>query len=195
MELESYAELAVRLVNTTCSLRPEREDLASLEDLRALLHDYPYMRDCATDSDVAALRVLRNELRDVFAAAERGDEHAAVNGINALLRQYPMCPQISGHDNQDWHLHLTEQDSLVGHYATRAAMGITMVVTQLGIDRLGVCQAHPCRDVFIDTSTNRSRRYCSERCASRANVAAYRARRRARERPDTERSEARLSGQ
>ena len=33
------------------------------------------------------------------------------------------------------------------------------------------------REVFIDTSTNRSRRYCSDRCATRANVAAYRARR------------------
>ncbi|MGW3804911.1 enoyl-CoA hydratase/isomerase family protein, partial [Streptomyces clavifer] len=30
----------------------------------------------------------------------------------------------------------------------------------------------------LDTSTNRSRRYCSDRCATRANVAAYRARKR-----------------
>jgi predicted RNA-binding Zn ribbon-like protein len=32
--------------------------------------------------------------------------------------------------------------------------------------------------VFIDTSVNRTRRYCSDRCASRANVTAYRARKR-----------------
>ena len=32
--------------------------------------------------------------------------------------------------------------------------------------------------VFVDTSPNQSRRYCSDRCSSRANVAAYRARRR-----------------
>ncbi|WP_141743598.1 CGNR zinc finger domain-containing protein, partial [Streptomyces abyssalis] len=31
---------------------------------------------------------------------------------------------------------------------------------------------------YLDTSTNRSRRYCSDRCATRANVAAYRARKR-----------------
>jgi hypothetical protein len=36
----------------------------------------------------------------------------------------------------------------------------------------------PCRNAYLDTSTNRSRRYCSDRCATRANVAAYRARKR-----------------
>jgi hypothetical protein len=32
--------------------------------------------------------------------------------------------------------------------------------------------------VFIDTSTSRSRRYCSDRCMNRANVTAFRARKR-----------------
>jgi predicted RNA-binding Zn ribbon-like protein len=32
--------------------------------------------------------------------------------------------------------------------------------------------------VFIDTSANRTRRYCSERCTNRANVTAFRARKR-----------------
>ena len=31
----------------------------------------------------------------------------------------------------------------------------------------------------VDTSPNQSRRYCSDRCSSRANVAAYRARQKA----------------
>jgi predicted RNA-binding Zn ribbon-like protein len=57
-------------------------------------------------------------------------------------------------------------------------MGLAMFCTELGVSRLGVCQALPCRQVYLDTSTNRSRRYCSERCATRANVAAYRQRRR-----------------
>jgi len=47
-----------------------------------------------------------------------------------------------------------------------------------GVDRLGLCEASPCRNAYLDTSTNRSRRYCSDRCATRANVAAYRARKR-----------------
>jgi predicted RNA-binding Zn ribbon-like protein len=58
-------------------------------------------------------------------------------------------------------------------------LGLAKLVCDLGPDRLGVCSAAPCTDVFVDTSPNRSRRYCSDRCSSRANVAAYRARKRA----------------
>lgn len=58
-------------------------------------------------------------------------------------------------------------------------MGLAIHLTELGADRLGICQAAPCRNAYLDTSTNRSRRYCSDRCATRANVAAYRARKRA----------------
>jgi len=49
----------------------------------------------------------------------------------------------------------------------------------LGPTRLGVCAAERCINVYVDTSPNQSRRYCSERCSSRANVAAYRARQKA----------------
>jgi predicted RNA-binding Zn ribbon-like protein len=39
--------------------------------------------------------------------------------------------------------------------------------------------AETCPDVYVDTSRNASRRYCSDTCASRATVAAYRARQKA----------------
>jgi predicted RNA-binding Zn ribbon-like protein len=58
-------------------------------------------------------------------------------------------------------------------------MGLAVVVCDAGALRLGVCQAAGCSNVFVDTSPNQSRRYCSERCSSRSNVAAYRARQRA----------------
>lgn len=57
-------------------------------------------------------------------------------------------------------------------------MGLAFHLTEYGVDRLGLCEAAPCRNAYLDTSTNRSRRYCSDRCATRANVAAYRARKR-----------------
>jgi predicted RNA-binding Zn ribbon-like protein len=53
------------------------------------------------------------------------------------------------------------------------------VVVQHGWQRLGVCSAEGCDDVYVDTSRNASRRYCSNTCASRSTVAAYRARRKA----------------
>jgi predicted RNA-binding Zn ribbon-like protein len=57
-------------------------------------------------------------------------------------------------------------------------MGLSQVVVQHGWQRLGVCAAEGCDDVYVDTSRNASRRYCSNTCASRSTVAAYRARRR-----------------
>jgi len=92
-------------------------------------------------------------------------------------------PQLSGHDGQPWHVHYTESGSMSDKYAAGAAMGLAVRLTELGLERFGVCQAAPCQGAFVDTSVNRTRRYCSDRCASRANVIAYRARKRGEE-PD-----------
>jgi predicted RNA-binding Zn ribbon-like protein len=178
VQLTSYAEMAVRLVNTEQTLRG-RDTLTSLGELRQLLAGNRTWQRLAGEADVAELRTLRTRLRRVFGSAAHGAARQAVDELNALLDAYPVHPRISGHDDSDWHLHLAEgTPTVAAGYAAGACMGLAVRVTQLGIDRLGVCQASPCADVFIDTSTNRSRRYCSDRCATRANVAAYRARRR-----------------
>ncbi len=105
--------------------------------------------------------------------------------LNSLLLEFPVSPQISGHDILDeegrprWHMHLADHSSnATTGYAAICAMGLAFHLTEFGADRLGLCQAPPCRNAYLDTSTNRSRRYCSDRCATRANVAAYRARKR-----------------
>ncbi|MEV0390051.1 CGNR zinc finger domain-containing protein [Nonomuraea sp. NPDC050643] len=119
------------------------------------------------------LRRLRDELAAVFdAAGDDGADHRAVAGLlNALLVRYPVRPQLSDHDGNPWHLHLAEDS------AASAVMGLAALVAELGPDRLGRCKDPRCGKAFLDTSSNRSRRYCSARCASRANVAAFRARR------------------
>jgi predicted RNA-binding Zn ribbon-like protein len=58
-------------------------------------------------------------------------------------------------------------------------MGLATAVVDQGIERFGVCAAEDCRDVFLDTSRNRSRRHCSSTCSTRGNVAAYRKRQKA----------------
>ena len=75
------------------------------------------------------------------------------------------------------HLHFEPQDAGVAPWLSAVtAMGLSVVVCDYGSDRLGVCDSHQCADVYVDTSRNRSRRYCSDTCASRENVAAYRKR-------------------
>lgn len=179
MDLASYGELAVRLVNTADPARPGEDRLVDAAGLEALLEDRDVWRRLPRTEALPRLRTLRARLRTVFEAAARGDEAGAVREVNRLLSQTPVRPQVSGHDQQGWHLHVSEgARSVAEAYTGAAVLGLAVQLTQLGIDRLGVCGADGCRRVFLDSSTNRSRRYCGERCAGRANVAAYRARRR-----------------
>lgn len=179
MELTAYSDRAVNLVNSGDPARPERDSLASVDRLRLFLSGYLVWQHKAGQRDLGPLRSVRDRLRQVFELAAADQEATAVDGLNALLREYPIRPQITAHDSTAWHLHLAEGVSSVADaYAAGAVMGLAMFCTEMGVNRLGVCQAPPCRQVYLDTSTNRSRRYCSERCATRANVAAYRQRRR-----------------
>ncbi|MGW4161747.1 CGNR zinc finger domain-containing protein [Streptomyces sp. NPDC004788] len=184
MELAYYSDYAVRLVNTEEPAR-SKDSLTSVDAVRELFGEASQMARRVTDADVTRFRSVRARLRAVFTAADEGDHTGAVDLLNSLLLEFPVSPQISGHDYLDeegrprWHMHLADHPSnATAGYAAIAAMGLAFHLTEFGADRLGLCQASPCRNAYLDTSTNRSRRYCSDRCATRANVAAYRARKR-----------------
>jgi predicted RNA-binding Zn ribbon-like protein len=178
VDLTSYAELAVRLVNTASLGHEGGDQLESLSGLEMLVSDREHLRTGATRTDLETLRELRGELREFFEACSRGDGEDAASRLNALLIQHPVHPQLSGHDGQAWHVHYTESGSVADKYAAGAVMGLAVRLADIGIQRFGVCQAVPCQGVFIDTTTSKTRRYCSDRCTNRANVTAYRARRR-----------------
>ena len=175
MDLSSYADLAIQLVNTG---RPGDDRLRDLDAVRELLTVRPHLTGRVRPGDLDAMRELRRDLRAIFEAVAGGDEENAVERINSLLIQHPIHPQVSGHDGQGWHLHITGSGSIPDRYAAGAVMGLAVFVSSIGVDRLGLCSAPACGNAYFDTSSNRSRRYCSDRCARRANAAAHRARRR-----------------
>lgn len=180
MDFDSYAELGVDLVSSQPDGRNPDDPLAGVEGLRAFLAPRPWMARRARPADLGPLTRLRADLRAVFDASGPDRSTEMVRRLNALLERHRPRPSISGHDDADWHLHIASADGPVAdEYAAGAAMGLTMAFLDLGADRFGTCAAAGCRGVFLDTSRNRSRRYCSERCATRANVAALRSRRRA----------------
>ncbi|MFI6521723.1 CGNR zinc finger domain-containing protein [Spirillospora sp. NPDC050679] len=171
MDLSSYADLAIELVNTR---GPAGDALRDLDGLRALLHGRPHLGGRIAHRDLDGLRALRGQLREIFAFAAAGNADAAIDRLNTLLIQHPVHPQLSGHDDLGWHLHLNEGGSIPDRYAARAAMGLAVQISDHGLERLGVCRAEGCDRVFFDTTANRSRRYCSDRCAGRTGVAAAR---------------------
>lgn len=115
----------------------------------------------------------------MFVASGDDDVQVVVDGLNELLDRHPVTPMISTHDLGNLHLHVANRAASVSELlVSEALLGLATLVCDLGPSRLGVCAASPCTNVYVDTSPNQSRRYCSDRCSSRANVAAYRARKR-----------------
>jgi predicted RNA-binding Zn ribbon-like protein len=180
MDLLTYADRAVELINTAerGTGRPDR--LATDEDVLELLPPGWAVTPAAAHAGLEELRDARPRLRRVFDEAASGRETRAIQALNRLLGDFPAAMSISDHSTSGWHLHLLDREAgPARQYVTGAALGLAYTIAERGLDRLGICCATPCRSVFVDTSTNASRRYCSERCATRANVAAHRARKRA----------------
>jgi predicted RNA-binding Zn ribbon-like protein len=171
MDFVRYAERAADLVNA---------DLVDADALVGFLVARAWLQDKVVERDATALRRFQRELRPVFEASNERDEHAVVDLLNTLLAKHPVTPYIAGHEPGNWHMHVADKTSSVAELlVAESLMGLSTLVCDLGASRLGVCDASPCTHVFVDTSPNQSRRYCSDRCSSRANVAAYRARQKA----------------
>lgn len=173
MDFSHYTDdavtLAVDLVN---------EPLERVRDIDAFIDTHCIHRGRVTARDVHDINVLQGRLREVFQAAAAGDAREASRILNALIDEAAVRPEVTDHDGE-WHLHYTPVDAAFARRLTAAtAMALAGVLVSFGPDRFKVCGADDCDDVFVDVSRNTSRRYCGDRCANRANVAAYRARQR-----------------
>jgi predicted RNA-binding Zn ribbon-like protein len=171
VNFDAYAHRAVDLVNAR---------MAGLDDLKMLVRDESWMCEEATDRDIASFRRSQKRLREVFELGAGGHDQEAVQALNALLEANPMQPRISGHDTDDWHMHVTSRGaSVAAEYLAGAIWGLAVWLCEYGSARFGVCADERCGNVYLDTSSNCCRRFCSERCATRSHVAAHRARKRA----------------
>ncbi len=131
----------------------------------------------ATWEEVAELCFVAAELRGVFEAVSTSAIDAAAARVNEMLIRTGARPELERHDGQSWHLHFHAADnSLPNGWAAGCATGLAVVLGSSGADRLGVCTAPRCDRVFVDTSRNGTRRYCSTSCQNRVKTAAFRAR-------------------
>ena len=172
VNFDAYARTAVDLVNA------QLDDLAAVRALFA--GEQAWMRDEIAGKDVAVFRRAQRRLREVFECGTSGRDAEAVTGLNALLEAHPVQPRISGHDSGDWHMHVTSRGASVSaEYQAGAVWGLSVWLCEYGSARFGMCADDRCGNVYLDTSSNNCRRFCSERCATRSHVAAHRARKRA----------------
>ena len=174
--------MAVDLVNTRNPIN-RTDELTTTDELESFLAGYD--RDWQTEdwhpgkpteTDLKAVRRLRERLRAVFLAQ---DEHEAADLLNTILADVAAVPRISVHSASP-HMHFEPRAGGTAKWlAAATAMGLSVVLCDVGLERFGSCAAHDCVDVYVDTSKNRSRSHCSTTCATRENVAAHRKRARA----------------
>jgi predicted RNA-binding Zn ribbon-like protein len=151
----------------------EQRREAATEALRSISPDIPTV----TAHEADELATLSVALRSVFAAVGDGDLDTAAEQVNRLLDDTRAQPRLNRHDEQLWHLHY--QGTTGGLTAIWAGVCATALAIVLGSDsrhRLGICTAPRCDRVYVDTSHNGSRRFCSIPCQNRVKNAAFRAR-------------------
>lgn len=180
MDYGSYTDASVRLmVELANSYDPRQHPPEQLPDTAAVTAFLRRHRmlgpSTVRQHDVTGLHQLRARIRRVF---EASDEAAALAELNGLLADAGVTPWIA-RTTAGREIFFAPQDApLARRVACDAGLGLAMMMTDHA-DRLRICAAPGCTNVFVDESRNRSRRWCSDRCSGRVNVAASRSRKRA----------------
>jgi predicted RNA-binding Zn ribbon-like protein len=129
-----------------------------------------------TEAEAEAFGAVAADLRAVFAAIAAGDVDEAAHRVNGMLVATGAHPALERHDGEPWHIHFHSADetSRAKGWAAGCATGLAIVLGSELYDRLGVCTAPRCDRVYVDTSRNGSRRFCSTACQNRVKAAAFR---------------------
>lgn len=134
--------------------------------------------DGVQEQEIPMLARYAARLHEVFEHrdAERMDE--ACELLNELLADTEATPVLARHDGEPWHLHFHAVDApWAQSWAAPMATALALVLGTADADRVGVCRAPACDRVYLDTSRNGSKRFCSTACQNRVKAAAFRARR------------------
>ena len=169
-------ELALQAAVTLVNGAEEPDTLTSVAELDRVWDDFGYSgRHDRTRAELDGVRAIRPRLRALLIA----DRDGAVELVNQMLSEARAVPQLSRHDEFDWHIHaIDEQAPLDTRMLVETAMAMIDVIRADEMTRLAVCADDNCQGVVLDLSRNRSRRFCSTTCGNRNAVAAYRARQR-----------------
>jgi hypothetical protein len=147
---------------------------ATADGYQAVIDEFVRPVERVEPRDVPAIAAWADRLRAVF---QEPDLDRRVSMVNALLEAGVRSLFVSRHDGLAPHLHYVDVDAdLLRRMRARTAAGLAGVLCDWGGDRLGRCGRPACDVVFMDTSRNGTRRFCSLRCANRVRSAEYRAR-------------------
>jgi predicted RNA-binding Zn ribbon-like protein len=131
-----------------------------------------------TARQATSLAAYAAQMRRVFDAAHAGDLADATRVLNTMLKRTGARPQLDPLPDGGWHVHFHgTTDGLATGWAAGCASGLALAIGSDLAGRLGICEAERCDRVYVDTSKNAQRRFCSTACQNRMKTQAYRARR------------------
>lgn len=159
------AFLAAALLNTVDFTPPV---------LERVLTEHEMTSRKLTGAQARELSAWVDGVRPVFGET---DSRRQIRLVNELLAGATTSVRVSTHDGHIPHLHyITGTDDPVARISATVAGGLAVALCGAGGSRLGRCGRDGCATVYVDTSRNGRRRFCSLACANRVNVAAHRAR-------------------
>ncbi|GAC80134.1 hypothetical protein GM1_015_00080 [Gordonia malaquae NBRC 108250] len=146
----------------------------SAQSVGAVFAQHTIRRPDFDDGGLAELRRWAVRLRTVFEAV---DEDATCDAINALLVDGAGQVYLTTHGHFGPHLHFAPDDSdVVSRVMAVTSGGLAVFTVEAGGRRLGACARSDCDRVFVDTSRNGRRTYCSARCGNTDAVSRHRSR-------------------
>jgi predicted RNA-binding Zn ribbon-like protein len=170
-------DLVVLLVNSYDVLDDPPDRLRDLHwfagALRAVGHGA--LADSLAESDVPALRRLRDRLRRVF---EVGDMTAVAEVLNPLLTRSRAVPLLVPGGTGGAHLAVAPDRTGISALQARLPSALAAFVAASGAQRLGTCAGDPCSCAFVDRTRGGTRRFCCSICNDRTAARSYRTRRR-----------------
>jgi predicted RNA-binding Zn ribbon-like protein len=187
VNFDSHADIIIRVAVGLVNLLTPGDDRSRgyrppegaerAKAVTALLRSVGGGRRAVTQTEAAGFAPVAAELRAVFTAVADGDLDGAARKVNATLTRTGARPVLDRHDGEPWHMHYHSADgTLVNGWAASCATGLAIVLGGELHGRLGVCTAPHCDRVYVDTSRNGSKRFCSTACQNRVKAAAFRER-------------------
>lgn len=172
---ESGADLAVALVNTWDTFMAPYERLGTLDDLRTFLERVgrPEAARVARNRDLVEVRQVRERLRRVFDTDDVGE---AARVLNELATDVEAVPRLEDVDGTLKVRFGPPERSVASHLGATATAALIDIVQAHGLTRFGTCSGPPCTGAFVDSTKNRSKRYCCQWCADREAQRRHRAR-------------------
>jgi predicted RNA-binding Zn ribbon-like protein len=132
-----------------------------------------------TSRQATTLAAYAVQMRRVFEATDADDLVEAARVLNKLLVRTGARPQLDPLGAGGYHVHFHgSTDGLDIGWGAGCATGLALAIGTDLAGRLGICAADRCDRVYVDTSKNGTRRFCSTTCQNRTKTAAFRQRRR-----------------